>query len=407
MPTADNPADCAFCRIFHAQLGSHHIWWHRPQWLFQHSTCWPHRSFPAIIDVDLEERVLAHNCRKSDISLTELLTHHSILLKLLRVTAYCQRFIQNLQTPVEHRMIGTLTPVELQGAKHFWVRTVQKYHFPEVAILHSGQEVPAKSSLFKLSPFLDANGLLRVGGRLRHALIHYDEKHPIILPKESALSKLIVSHVHIATLHGGTQLMLSYLRRTYWILSCRLLVKTHIYHCVKCRRFRASASVPIMADLPATRVTPSRPFLYTGLDYAGPINLRTTKSRGFRSYKDYIVVFVCLSTRAVHLDVVSDYSAQTFIAAYKRFTSRRNICATLMSDRGTTFVGADTELRQLFESCSKFKQEIKELLANDGTDWHFIPPASPHFGGLWEAGVKSVEHRLRRVLGNIHSRLKK
>uniref|UniRef100_A0A1Y1N7Y6 Integrase catalytic domain-containing protein n=2 Tax=Photinus pyralis TaxID=7054 RepID=A0A1Y1N7Y6_PHOPY len=154
-----------------------------------------------------------------------------------------------------------------------------------------------------------------------------------------------------------------------------------------------------MGNLPKNRVTPSRAFLNTGVDYAGPIWLKTTKGRGHKANKGYISVFVCLATRAIHLEVVSDYTSDAFIAAYKRFTARRGICATLRSDCGTTLVGADAELRKLFDSARQESRHIEHLLAQDGTQWIFNPPAAPHFGGIWEAGVKSTKHHLKRTIG--------
>lgn len=155
-----------------------------------------------------------------------------------------------------------------------------------------------------------------------------------------------------------------------------------------------------MANLPSTRVCPdNRPFLNSGVDYAGPINLRKSHGRGARSYKGYIAVFVCLATRAVHLEAVSNYATQGFLDAYRRFVNRRGICLTLSSDCGTNFVGANRQLRELFEEASLQSIEIAHSLANDGTEWKFNPPASPHFGGIWEAAVKSVKHHLKRVIG--------
>ncbi|KAL6416444.1 hypothetical protein ACFW04_013469 [Cataglyphis niger] len=154
-----------------------------------------------------------------------------------------------------------------------------------------------------------------------------------------------------------------------------------------------------MGDLPRLRVTPARPFLRTGVDYAGPIQLRTTKGRGHRSYKAFIAVFVCLSTKAVHLEVVSDYSADAFLAALRRFTARRGLCRSLQSDCGTNFVGADAQLRAFFTASNPAQRRIADQLANDRIQWRFNPPSAPHFGGLWEAAVKSLKHHLRRVLG--------
>ncbi|CAK1589240.1 unnamed protein product [Parnassius mnemosyne] len=156
-----------------------------------------------------------------------------------------------------------------------------------------------------------------------------------------------------------------------------------------------------MGQLPAVRVTPTRPFKCSGVDYAGPIQLRVSKGRGHRSYKGYICLFVCMATRAIHLEVVSDLTSEGFLQAFKRFVARRGHCQEIWSDNGTNFVGASKELAHLFrtEKCNMVA-EVAESLANNGTTWHFIPSHAPTFGGLWEAGVKSVKYHLRRVIGN-------
>ncbi|CAL1677400.1 unnamed protein product [Lasius platythorax] len=154
-----------------------------------------------------------------------------------------------------------------------------------------------------------------------------------------------------------------------------------------------------MGNLPRGRVSPGRPFLRTGVDYAGPINLRTTKGRGHRAYKGFIAVFMCLCTRAIHLEVASDYSSEAFLAAFRRFTARRGFCTDMYSDCGTNFVGADRELRDLFCAASPDGRRIAHTASSSGVRWHFNPPATPHFGGLWEAAVKSTKHYFRRVIG--------
>lgn len=155
-----------------------------------------------------------------------------------------------------------------------------------------------------------------------------------------------------------------------------------------------------MGDLPRQRVVPARPFLHTGVDYAGPISLRMTKGRGYRSYKIFIAVFVCLSTKAVHLEVVSDYTSEAFLAVLKRFTSRRGLCRSLYSDCGTNFVRADAQLRAFFSASSPQLHSLADQLSSLCIQWFFNPPSAPHFGGLWEAAVKSLKHYVRRVLGD-------
>ncbi|XP_024874730.1 uncharacterized protein LOC112456432 [Temnothorax curvispinosus] len=200
-------------------------------------------------------------------------------------------------------------------------------------------------------------------------------------------------------MHGGTQLTLATIRNEYWIIGGRAPVRSFILNCVKCARYRQRRAQQLMGQLPVERITPSRAFLHSGIDYAGPIPLKTWRGKNARTYKGYIALFVCEATSAVHIELVTDYTTEAFIAAYKRFTSRRGICATLRSDCGTNFKGADAELQRLFQSSSRECNELATLLANDGTQWLFNPPSAPHFGGKWEAGVKSVKYHLKRVLG--------
>ncbi|XP_011251358.2 uncharacterized protein LOC105248313 [Camponotus floridanus] len=162
------------------------------------------------------------------------------------------------------------------------------------------------------------------------------------------------------------------------------------------------AAIPqqLMGDLTWERVVPARPFLHTGVDYAGPFQLCTTKGCGHRSYKAFVAVFVCLASRVVHLEVVSDYTAEAFLAALRRFVSRRGICRSLQSDCGTTFVGADSELRALFTTGTPGDHRVINRLASEKIEWRFNSPSAPHFGGIWEAAVKSLKHHLRRVIGD-------
>lgn len=154
-----------------------------------------------------------------------------------------------------------------------------------------------------------------------------------------------------------------------------------------------------MSALPRARVTASRPFTHVGVDYAGPLALRHARGRGQRTIKGFLAIFVCLNTRAVHLEVASDYSTEAFLAVFRRLVARRGMCSVLYSDRGTNFVGADAQLRQLFRDATK-EGRLTELLAADGVQWRFNPPSAPHFGGIWEAAVKSTKHHLRRVIGD-------
>ena len=155
-----------------------------------------------------------------------------------------------------------------------------------------------------------------------------------------------------------------------------------------------------MGILPEARVTPSSPFSNTGIDYAGPFSIRVSKGRGNKSYKGYIALFVCLSTKAIHLELVSDLTAAAFLAAFKRFTSRRGMPSNVYSDNGTNFVGARNELsKELQLAIQQASKNVADQAANNGINWHFIPPGSPHFGGIWEAGVKSAKRAFKKGCG--------
>ncbi|XP_014204319.1 uncharacterized protein LOC106636439 [Copidosoma floridanum] len=144
---------------------------------------------------------------------------------------------------------------------------------------------------------------------------------------------------------------------------------------------------------------------YESLGHMSPVSVgqpepeQASPGRGRKVMKDYIAVFVCLATKATHIEVVSDYSTPAFLAAFRRFVSRRGLCLHMYSDNGTTFQGADAELSRLFEETSAVGQQAASSLASEGVSWHFTPPYVPNFGGLWESIVKAWKHHLKRVIG--------
>ncbi|GFU56343.1 integrase catalytic domain-containing protein [Trichonephila clavipes] len=219
----------------------------------------------------------------------------------------------------------------------------------------------------------DEHGLVRVGGRLQNSQLRFNSKHPIILPSQHSISKLLIKEQHIAHLHAGPTLLAHVLRESHWIVGSRKLINKCIRKCLKCNKFKTSTTTPqLMGNLPKHRVTLERPFFSCGIDYAGPVLIKCNKGRGTKSTKGYIALFVCLATKAVHIEEVGDLTTDSFIAALRRFSARRGAPRHIYSDNGTDFVGAH---------------------------WHFIPPSSPHFGGIWESGIRSVKFHLKRVLG--------
>ncbi|XP_026482654.1 uncharacterized protein LOC113390608 [Ctenocephalides felis] len=256
--------------------------------------------------------------------------------------------------------------------------------------------------LLQLNPFLDENNILRVGGRLENANIPYNQKHPIILPSKNHITNLILLQEHQRLLHAGVQTVLANIRLRVWPINARNTIKHIIKNCVRCHRYNCRPVQQIMENLPSDRVSHSRPFVITGVDYAGPITLRASRLRKAQRLKAYIAVFICFSTKAIHLELVSNLSTEAFIAALKRFISRRGKCITIYSDNGRNFIGARHELHDLYKLFKKdnTRSELIEAASIHGIDWKFTPPSAPNFGGLWESAVKLTKHHIRRVIGS-------
>lgn len=155
-------------------------------------------------------------------------------------------------------------------------------------------------------------------------------------------------------------------------------------------------SEQLMAALPTIRTTPTRAFTRTGVDYAGPVMIRSALGRFPKLTKAYISVFVCLVTRAIHLELVSDETTEAFIAAFRRMVARRGLVAEMVSDNGRNFVGANNYLKTIIEEQQKRAPELEREF---NLKWNFITPRAPHHGGIYEAAVKSVKHHLKRIIG--------
>ncbi|GFS68288.1 integrase catalytic domain-containing protein [Trichonephila clavipes] len=219
---------------------------------------------------------------------------------------------------------------------------------------------------------------------------------------EHSISELLIKEQHIAHLHAGPTLLAHVLRQSHWIVGSRKLINKCIRKCLKCNKFKTSTTTrQLMGNLPKHRVTLERPFFSCGIDYAGPVLIKCNKGRGTKSTKGYIALFVCLATKAVHIEAVGDLTTDSFIAALRRFSARRGAPRHIYSDNGTNFVGARRkldEIRKLWLSLPT-NEAISYYLSKSSIDWHFIPPSSPHFGGIWESGIRSVKFHLKRVLG--------
>jgi len=322
---------------------------------------------------------------------------------LTRINALCLRFINNIKSPTQCKTTGPITVQELIASESLLVGMVQRSAFKEdLRALKTKGSVAQRSKLLSLTPFLDARGIMRVGGRLRNSAMSFDKIHPILLPAKHTFTWLVIRHEHHKQLHAGAQATLAAIRTKYWPLSARSNVKKCIRTCVTCFKAAPRSSQAIMGDLPSCRVKPAKPFETTGIDYCGPILIKSGRLRNAKRIKAYIAIFVCLCTKAVHIELVSDLSTEAFLSALKRFIARRGKITRIYSDNGTNFRGAANALKELYQLLhSRHCQEtIDKGLKEDHIEWHFIPPHAPHFGGIWEAAVKSAKIHLRRTVGD-------
>lgn len=269
----------------------------------------------------------------------------------------------------------------------------QHQHFKqEIDLLEQRKTVSLKSSISKLDPFMD-KGILRVGGRINKAALSEDQINPIILPKTSRISALILRHVHHQVGHSGRSHMLSHLRQRFWLPHANSLARKMIRNCVYCRRMQAKPPVQKMADLPEDRITPDLPpFSHVGIDYFGPIEVK----RGRSYVKRWGVVFTCLVSRAVHLEMAHSLTTDSCINVIRKFICRRGPVLSIRTDCGTNFVGAQRELQYAIQELNQ--QKLKDSLLLEGVKWTFNPPFGAHHGGVWERLIRLVKKALTSVL---------
>ncbi|KAB0798916.1 hypothetical protein PPYR_06796 [Photinus pyralis] len=331
----------------------------------------------------------------------EILSRFSSFTRMQRCIAYMMRFVTNTRKD-SLKVYGALSTQEISRSRICIFRIVQmKYFSEEITCLKENKSLPKNSVLLSLNPFLDTNGLLRVGGRLENAPLSFDAKHPVILPCKDHVTDIMIEGEHLRLGHAGPRAVLNSLRQRVWPIRSLRRIKAIILRCVKCHRFRAVGSKQLMGSLPIERTQLVRAFLHTGLDFGGPIMVKESRLRKARVSKSYIALFVCMATKAIHIELVSSLSTNDFMLALKRFVSRRGNPISISSDNATNFKGANNALHEVY---NKFFKEhackIQDFASTSEIQWKFIPPSSPHWGGLWEAGIKSTKFHLKRVIGN-------
>ena len=290
---------------------------------------------------------------------------------------------------LEPEHVGPLSAKERHLALHKWIKTCQALTYPDETANLTCRSRTRLPLVRQLRIFLDSDGFLRCGGRIHNAPLDDSAKFPFLLPPSHPLTKLIIHDAHVKQLHSGVNATVTALRQTFWITSIRQHVRKQLKHCVTCRKLEGTAyRAPDPA--PLLRVQEATPFSETGMDFTGPLYVRSESG----ITKSYIYLFTCAVTRAVHLEVVSDLSEKSFLQAFRRFSSRRSLPQHMISDNASTFLASAETLNDLFQSPS-----LKEQLSRQGVEWKFIPKRAPWYGGFWERLIGLTKRAIKKTLG--------
>ena len=407
-PGLENPADIPTCGLSAEALLKSSLWWNGPAWLQQSKENWPifevSRSEPPeeyLAEVRASSKKKDHheNTSVSAVLLAESgkslpslsmivdVESYSDFARLIRVTALVLRSVNNLKTKKRMRLCGSLTTEEFDNAERMWLIEIQK---SSVCNLPKFKQLQKQLDLYS-----DESGLLRCGGRLQHANIPFGAKHPILLPEHHHLISLIIRDCHLRVLHGGVKQKLSELRSRFWLVRGHQQIRRALSKCVICKHFEGMHySVPSTAPLPEFRLE-NFAFTNVGVDFAGPLFIRTGTKDHCSTEKVYIALFTCGSSRAVHMELVPDLVAGTFIRCFKRFISRRGIPKLIVSDNAKTFKSASKSLSALFDLV-----EVQKFLQNLRVTWRFIIERAPWWGGFFERLIRSVKRCLKKMLRN-------
>lgn len=418
VPSKENPADDASRGIEIEDFNCKHRWINGPEFLWKPENEWPVQQIETNIDFhdDPEVKkstVCSTSAEERTSTIVEEFNCFSNWNRLRRVIA---RILRLRHRPASNilKVPKEITVAEAERAETAILKNVQKTAFPiEINTLRNIDEqqfsnsrslckekklkLKKSSPLYKLDPFIDDQGLLRIGGRLKLA-DELDEsiKYPVILPKKSHVTTLVIRHTHEKMAHAGRGITLNELREKYWIVNANTAVRSYITKCVNCRRFRGTSGEQKMADLPKCRLSTEPPFTYCGVDYFGPFIVK----EGRKQVKRYGVIFTCLSSRAVHIETANSLETDTFLNALRRFIARRGPVREIRSDQGTNLVGAERKLKLALQELddTRLQNHLATKYNVDWITWRRNPPAASHMGGAWERQIRTIRSILKSLM---------
>lgn len=397
--TRSNVADDA-TKMTRSTINSSDRWFTGPPFLLLERDEWPQDRVIEKPQTEKKSEIHVMNPRKRDPVIN--FERYSKWDRLVAVVAYVRRFIDALRQRVSHKKMEVqtlaLSVAELSAAEKTIIQMIQMNAYPEeLRDLKQGKAVSKNSKIHHLSPMLK-NDVLKVDVRIQavqqkspyaiepQETVGLDTVNPVILPRDDYGTELLIRKYHEKYLHINHGTAYNEIRQKYVIPGLWLKLKQMRRNCPRCALLTAGAKPPRMANLPPGRLaTYTPPFTYTGVDCLGPINVTVRR----RTEKRWVALFTCMTTRAVHLEVLHGMDHDSFILAFRCFVNRRGQPNEIFSDNGTNFVKAERILREDMKSFND--QKLAETMARKGIVWHFNPPEASHMGGVWERLVRSVK----------------
>ena len=409
--TTENPSDIATRGLEPELLKESKFWLNGPEWLSKPAKSWPTwgaenlTSEPRVLLAKishLNRKERSHYLDESKIGPAEINPYRtSNMMSLLKRTAFVMRVVEiwkkkkrnvNRKKKANVSDVEPATTKEILCARMLWERSVQKLHFSEVlTALKDGKHHCLINSL---GLKLNENGLIVIPGRLENAELSDSAKSPVLLPSHGVFTKLAIEEVHHQLMHSGVEHVLLRIRQRYWIPKGRQVVRSTLRKCLKCKRVQGGHyQLPPFHAYPRERVRQAKPFENCSVDYAGPCLVRENGDER----KAWICLFVCLVTRALHLELVLDNTTEEFLRALRRFVSRRGVPRKMLSDNAKTFKKGDKLMRVIWNQ-KRQDLQVQEYLAAHSIQWEFVPELSPWAAGVYERMVGLVKSCLRKTL---------
>ena len=370
VPTKDNPTDYLSRGCTSNQLKSSN-WLHGPSWLLT-------RKFPeqSSINVVVNELTVEINHIHPIKPLIDL-TKYSSFIRVVRIMTKILEFCQSPANPFEKL-----------------VRQEQLLHCTSIhAHLNNNRvnvNVEVKTSIKQLNLYLE-NDTIRSKGRIINSELPLDATTPLFLPNKSHLVDLLINHIHSSHHHVGLSQTLSLYRQRCWTPKIRSRIKSLFLRCVTCQRVRGrTLPRPLPPPLPTERVQRVAPFSHVGVDHTGSFFIKDTQGR---KSKAYICLFVCATTRAVHLEVVDNLTATSFIMCLRRLAAAKGMPTLILLDNHKTFIAAETFLLDLQQDPS-----VQEYLSIKNVQWKHQTPRSPWMGGHFERLVRTIKASLATAI---------